>query len=137
MEILLANVLDIWALIDPERILVKGKLHILTHLLEDVRRFGPAILYSTEIFECWNSVFRTCSQLSNRQAPSRDIAETMADMETFKHLVSGGWWKNGVVTASDNVRTFLVSTPEVQHRLGWVDKKILTPGMALPQCYLI
>jgi len=107
LEILLANVLDLWALIDPDRIIVKSKLHILTHLLEDVRQFGPAILYSTEIFECWNSIFRSCSVLSNRQAPSRDIAETLADMEAF-----------------------LQSSPALQRRLGWVDPVFLQPGMS-------
>ncbi|KAJ7306729.1 hypothetical protein DFH08DRAFT_824679 [Mycena albidolilacea] len=44
LETLIANLLDIWGLIDPERILVKGKLPTLPHLPDDVRRFGPAIL---------------------------------------------------------------------------------------------
>ncbi|KAH9920179.1 uncharacterized protein B0H18DRAFT_881265 [Fomitopsis serialis] len=131
LQLLIANLLDIWALIDPNRIIVKSKLHILSHLIADVPRFGPAILYSTEIFECWNSVFRMCSVLSNRQAPSRDIAGTLAEMETFKHVVSGGWWKaeNGeMIQASGQVRAFLQSTPELQRRLGWVDPTYRQPG---------
>lgn len=93
-KILIANVLDIWVLIDPNRILVKPKLHVLPHVIEDIQRFGPPILYSTEIFKCWNAIFRFCSILSNHQAPSHDIAITLADTERFKHQVSGGWWCN-------------------------------------------
>lgn len=81
MTVLIANVLDIWALIDPACILVKPKLHILVHLISHIRRFGPAPLFSTEIFECFNAVLRTCSVLSNHHAPSRDIAIAMSDME--------------------------------------------------------
>ncbi|KAH9828836.1 uncharacterized protein C8Q71DRAFT_863691 [Rhodofomes roseus] len=131
LEILIANLLDIWALLDPYRIIVKAKHHVLSHLVADVRQFGPAILYSTEIFECWNSVFRICSVLSNRLAPSRDIAETLAGLETFKHIVSGGWWKTdegGMVQAGRHVRAYLRSTPELQRRLGWVDPTSIQPG---------
>ncbi|KAH9947059.1 hypothetical protein B0H21DRAFT_856845 [Amylocystis lapponica] len=131
LEILIANLLDIWAVIDPNRILTKSKLHVLSHLLQDIRRFGPAVLYSTEIFECWNAVFRFCSILSNHQAPSRDIAVTLAGMERFKHQVSGGWWCNTdgqYVRAGENVRTFLHSNPALQRRLGWVDPEHLVAG---------
>ncbi|KAI0947612.1 hypothetical protein AcW1_009325 [Taiwanofungus camphoratus] len=94
LKILIANILDIWVLIDPNHILVKPKLHVLPHVIEDIQRFGPPILYSTEIFECWNAIFRFCSILSNHQAPSHDIAITLADTERFKHQVSRGWWRN-------------------------------------------
>ncbi|KAJ7440424.1 hypothetical protein FB451DRAFT_1443354 [Mycena latifolia] len=83
------NVLDHWAIFEPTRIMVKYELHVLSHIPEAVRRFGPSILFATEIFECWNAVFRLCSALSNHQAPSLDIATTLADMERFKHQVSG------------------------------------------------
>lgn len=120
-----------WAVFDPSRIQYKYKLHRLAHIKEDIRRFGPAILFATEIFECWNAVFRLCSVLSNHQAPSRDIAETLADMERFKHQVSGGWWKTmtGYVQAGDNVKKFLSRNKELQRRLGWMDTKALAPGM--------
>ncbi|KAG6819456.1 hypothetical protein H0H93_011666 [Arthromyces matolae] len=105
LQILIDNVLDIWALIDPMRILVKVKLHMLPHLVDDIRRFGPAILFSTE-------------------APSHDIATTLGDMERFKHQVSGGWWKgaNGkYIQAGKSIRNFLRGNKELQRRLGWVD----------------
>ncbi|KAH9835337.1 uncharacterized protein C8Q71DRAFT_870860, partial [Rhodofomes roseus] len=131
LEILIANVLDIWAIIDPNRILTKNKLHVLTHLIANIRRFGPAILYSTEIFECWNAIFRFCSILSNHQAPSRDIAVTLADMERFKHQVSGGWWRNSTgeyIRAGDSVRAFFKENVTLQHRLGWVEHVSLPEG---------
>ncbi|KAJ7703504.1 hypothetical protein B0H17DRAFT_1157088 [Mycena rosella] len=131
INILIANVLDIWGLIDPQQILVKGKLHVFSHLPEDIHRFGPAILYATEIFECWNAVFRLCSIFSNHLSPSRDIAVTLADMERFKHVVSGGWWKNsdGVYTrAGSLVRSFLTSNKQLQRRLGWAERSHLEIG---------
>ncbi|KAK0421515.1 hypothetical protein EV421DRAFT_1894749 [Armillaria borealis] len=83
------------------------------------------------IFECFNAVFRMCSVLSNHLAPSRDIAITLADMERFKHLVSGGYWKddNGrFVRAGLRVQTFLKKNPELQRRLGWADETLLHAG---------
>ncbi|KAI0822207.1 hypothetical protein BC628DRAFT_1391550 [Trametes gibbosa] len=92
LTILIGNLLDIWSRIDPQRIFVKLKLHILLHVLEDVRTHGPGILNSTEVFEAFNAVFRGSSVLSNHLAPSRDIANSSAVMESYKHIVSGGWW---------------------------------------------
>lgn len=123
--------LDAWADIDPERILVKGKLHTLTHTPQHIRNNGPALGFSTEIFECWNAVFRLCSVLSNHQAPSHDIAEAIAHLERFKHQVSGGWWKdsNGqYVSAGGSVRDFMHTNKQLQRRLGWVEALKPVPG---------
>ncbi|KAG6819226.1 hypothetical protein H0H93_014021 [Arthromyces matolae] len=131
LQVLIDNLLDRWAEVDPRRIIVKIKLHALTHLVDDIRRFGPAILYSTEIFECFNAVFRVCSILSNHISPSHDIGVTMADLERFKHIVSGGWWKahDGTNTqAGCSIRSFLVQNPRLRHRLGWADGKELEAG---------
>ncbi|KAI0687450.1 hypothetical protein BC835DRAFT_1408348 [Cytidiella melzeri] len=131
LEILIDNVLDIWAELDPLRIIEKGKLHVLTHLIQDIRNAGPAIVYSTEIFECWNAIFRTCSILSNHQSPSHDIAEALGELECFKHLVSGGWWKTKAgkyVQAGKGVRNMFLTYPDIQRRLGWVERRILVPG---------
>ena len=81
MDVAVSNVLDIWSKIDSNRIVVKLKLRVLTHLREDVQRFDPPALYEVEGFEASNKVFRQCSVLSNHHAPSRDIATTMARME--------------------------------------------------------
>ncbi|KAJ7659002.1 hypothetical protein B0H17DRAFT_1163196 [Mycena rosella] len=132
LEVLIGNLLDIWGLIDPNRLLVKEKLHVMTHLVDDVRRFGPTILYATEIFECWNAIFRLCSILSNPLSPSHNIAVTLADMERFKHMVSGGWWKiadRRYIRAGSSVRSFLTSSPELQRRLGWAEKSSISSAI--------
>lgn len=132
LEVFVGNLLDAWATYDPNRILVKMKLRVLTHLVEDVRRFGLVILYSTEIFECWNAIFRMCSVLSNHLSPSHDIAITLGEMEIFKHLVSGGWWRNEkgeVKQAGEKVRQFLVKSPELQRQLGWVSPNQSRAGL--------
>ncbi|KAL1657938.1 hypothetical protein GGF50DRAFT_68231 [Schizophyllum commune] len=133
LQILVDNILDIWATIDPSKILAKVKLHMLTHLPEDVDRHGPATLYATELYECFNGVFRLCSVYSNRQAPSRDIAVDMADTERFKHQASGGWWRDTdgrYIQAGSYARKYLVTAPELQRRLGWVDHSQAKPGFA-------
>ncbi|EDR05872.1 uncharacterized protein LACBIDRAFT_329329 [Laccaria bicolor S238N-H82] len=131
LEVLINNVLDLWAVVDPSHIQYKYKLHVLPHLKEDIRRFGPAVLFATEVFECWNAVFRLCSVLSNHQAPSHDIAVTLADMERFKHQVSGGWWKDSCgnyTQAGTRVRSFLLGNKELQRRLGWVNTANIQAG---------
>ncbi|KAJ6488399.1 hypothetical protein DFH09DRAFT_1105629 [Mycena vulgaris] len=131
-QICIDNVLDLWALIDPARIMTKYKLHAISHLPDDIRRFGPAILYATEGFEAWNAISRLCSVLSSHQAPSHDIGVTLADMERFKHQVSGGWWKpqgsQEYIQAGGEVISFLDKNKELQGRLGWMDKSKPKPG---------
>jgi hypothetical protein len=99
--------------------------------VDDIRNCGPAIFFSTEIFECWNSVFRMCSVLSNHHAPSHDIAAALADLERFKHQVSGGWWKSEdgtYIRAGEGVREMFASHSAMQHRLGWASESQLIPG---------
>ncbi|KZT68815.1 hypothetical protein DAEQUDRAFT_788403 [Daedalea quercina L-15889] len=66
--------------------------HLFLHLAMHIRRFGPAILCSTEGFESYNFVIRLCSIHSNRHAPSKDIADAFSYLHTVRHLVSGGWY---------------------------------------------
>ena len=70
----------------------KPKFHIIRHLPEHVRRFGPAILFTTEGFESFNAIIRSRSVHSNRQAPSRDIARGFAHVNRIRHLLSGGFF---------------------------------------------
>ena len=60
--------------IDANRIDDKMKFHVLTHLPEDIRRFGPAGLYIIEGFEGQNRIWRPRSIPSKHHSPSRDIA---------------------------------------------------------------
>lgn len=133
LTVLIDNVLDAWAAVDPRRILTKAKLHVLVHLPEDIRRFGPAVIFATEIFECFNAIFRQCSILSNHLAPSHDIAVALGGMERFKHMVSGGYWRDEdsgqYVRAGARIPAFLTSNSELQRRLGWVDRNSIKPGV--------
>ncbi|KAJ7853254.1 hypothetical protein B0H13DRAFT_2284179 [Mycena leptocephala] len=117
---------------DPAKIIFKVKLHLLTHIVEDVIRIGPAIRNSTEIFECFNAIFRLCSILSNHQAPSHDIAQKFASMDRLKHILSSGFWKQGNEwrQAAPNVRDVLQTMPIIRRHLGWVPlKKVLNGAM--------
>lgn len=121
VEVAVTNVLDLWGVVDPERITEKYKLHVLSHLKSDIARFGPAILFATETFESWNSVFRSCSILSNHHSPSRDIGETLANMERVKHFVSGGWWMSEAgeyVCAGEGIRDCFENDQNIRRRLG-------------------
>ncbi|KAJ7222568.1 hypothetical protein GGX14DRAFT_352846 [Mycena pura] len=127
------NLLDAFDAVDPLRILVKIKLHLLTHLPDDIRRFGPAIRFSTEIFESCNAIFRACSVRSNRLAPSRDIARKFASMERVKHLLSGGFWlepkKKMWVQAGAAARKILIDDPVFQRHLGWTPPQTVQCGV--------
>ncbi|EAU86850.2 hypothetical protein CC1G_11482 [Coprinopsis cinerea okayama7 len=79
----------------------KPKFHILVHLPEHIRCFGPAILFATEGFESFNAIIRAKSIHSNRQAPSRDIARAFAQGNRIRHLVSGGWFQRSRTTPVD------------------------------------
>uniref|UniRef100_A0A0W0EVR0 Uncharacterized protein n=1 Tax=Moniliophthora roreri TaxID=221103 RepID=A0A0W0EVR0_MONRR len=132
LQIFINNLLDAWAVVDPQRIVTKVKLHVLTHLVDDIQHFRIAVAFSTEVFECFNAVFHYCSILSNHLAPSCDIAISTAGMEQFKHIVSGGYWKDEVTNkhmqAGAKVSIFLKNNPELQCHLEWVDKEVLQAG---------
>ncbi|KAJ7197464.1 hypothetical protein GGX14DRAFT_374923, partial [Mycena pura] len=132
LDIATANALDVWDAVDPLRIIVKIKLHLLTHLPKDIRRFGPAIRFSTEVFEAYNAVFRMCSINSNHIAPSRDIAQKFTSMDRVKHLLCGGFWWNAPSKSWSQARSavlrVIVDDPVLQRHLGWVSSKVVEPG---------
>ncbi|KAJ7133713.1 hypothetical protein C8R43DRAFT_895024 [Mycena crocata] len=130
LQILIDNLLDAFASLDPSKILIKLKLHILVHIIQDIRRRGPSVRFSTEVFECFNAIFRLCSVLSNHQAPSRDIAAKFADLDRVKHILSGGYWvEDGEwVRAGKDVHRILRNAPIIQRHIGWAPPPIWTPG---------
>jgi hypothetical protein len=122
VETAAANVLDIAALIDPSKVISKIKYHLLAHLREDIIRFGPLVGIATEVFECFNAIFRYCSILSNHLTPSRDIAHQLAEQETVKHLLSGGWWatkSGGWARSGSSVCNFITADKVLQALIGW------------------
>ncbi|KAJ6532308.1 hypothetical protein DFH09DRAFT_1044141 [Mycena vulgaris] len=131
LQILIDNLLDAFATLDPAKILIKLKLHVLLHIVQDIRRRGPAVRFSTEVFECFNAIFRLCSVLSNHQAPSRDIAAKFADLNRVKHILSGGYWLQDTswIQAGKDVQRILRNTPIIQRHLGWAPPPSWTPGL--------
>ncbi|KAJ7221530.1 hypothetical protein GGX14DRAFT_559018 [Mycena pura] len=123
LTVAVANVLDAFAAIDPSKILLKIKLHLLRHLPNDARRFGPLVGVATELFESFNAVFRAASILSNHRAPSRDIALQLADQEGTRLRTLGGWWldneSNEWKRAGPAVRQYIQRQPNLQRLLGW------------------
>ncbi|KAJ7221179.1 hypothetical protein C8J57DRAFT_1594096 [Mycena rebaudengoi] len=133
LKVAVANVLDIFATIDPSKIIAKIKYHLLVHTDEDVVQFGPLIGVATEIFESFNGVFQYCSILSNHLAPSRDIALQLGDQEGLKHRITGGLWPSGEqygkwCRAGSGVRGFLAQYPILQKLVGWTEEKLVKHG---------
>ncbi|KAL1939056.1 hypothetical protein VTO73DRAFT_10316 [Trametes versicolor] len=107
LTVAIANVLDIFAAIDPSKIVEKVKLHVLTHGIEDVERFGPLIGMCTEGFESFN------------------------DQEAHKHRLMGGLWETpegDVVHAGSRVRDFLKRHPTFRRLFGWPAAPPAIPG---------
>ncbi|KAJ7592184.1 hypothetical protein C8J56DRAFT_1046557 [Mycena floridula] len=92
LRVAVANVLDGFAEIDPSKMVMKIKLHLLTHLPDNAQAFGPLVGVATEVYKAFNGVFCFASILSNHISPSQDIAIQLADQEGLKHQANGGWW---------------------------------------------
>ncbi|KAF8595090.1 hypothetical protein BDV93DRAFT_457655 [Ceratobasidium sp. AG-I] len=120
------------AVVDPRTITVKTKLHILTHAPFHVRRFGPLLGPDSERFESFNSVFRTCSVLSNREAPSLDIAKAMAGMDIIRHIALGGKWfdekRKIFVSPGPMIRDYFIRHPRERDLLGLRSQPEDPPG---------
>ncbi|KAK1230280.1 hypothetical protein PQX77_006638, partial [Marasmius sp. AFHP31] len=84
--------LNITAKCSPSILISKPKFHFLVHLPAYIRRFGPALISSTERYESFNHVFRLTCIYSNQQAPSRDSCKAFASQDITKHIVTGGSW---------------------------------------------
>ncbi|KAF8879345.1 hypothetical protein CPB85DRAFT_1497712 [Mucidula mucida] len=119
IKVAVANVLNTFAKLDPSKMITKIKLHLLAHIPDDITSFGPLVGVATEIYECFNAVFRYCSILSNHLAPSRDIALQLADQEGLKHQLIG---------AGDGVRQYMCEQPVLRKLLGWTEKPALLIG---------
>jgi hypothetical protein len=107
---------------------LKPKFHFLVHAPLFIRRFGPAIIFSTERYESFNRVFRLASIYSNRQAPSRDACTAFASQDIVKHVATGGYWfdrtANKWLRAGCEIHTYMRDHPERAQLLGIpVDKE--------------
>ncbi|PBK87892.1 hypothetical protein ARMGADRAFT_1047540 [Armillaria gallica] len=120
IEIMVGNVLDLFSDNDLAKIIVKIKLHLLTHICQDIPCFGPPIQNSTEVFKGFNAIFRLCSILSNHQVLSRDIAFKFASMDRLKHMLRS------------SILKVLCQHSILQHHLGWVPATEIEPGRIWP-----
>ena len=116
------NFLDTATIINPEHIIKKPKFHILQHIIKNICQFRPSILFSTEIFECYNAIFCACSIFSNHHSPSCNISVKFCNMYHFKHIVSGGWWIDLIskqwICAGQDVHQFFLKHGQMQEYLG-------------------
>jgi thymidine kinase len=100
----------------------KPKVHLLLHLLESIRCFGPGSLFATKKFESYNSILRKASIHSNRWSPGRDIAVTFANFRNIFHLLLGGYYKDNKtgkhVQAATAVTEVFSENPMVQRTMG-------------------
>ncbi|KAI8331252.1 hypothetical protein BD560DRAFT_292796, partial [Blakeslea trispora] len=66
------------------------KVHLLNHIVDDVKRFGSLLNCHTERSEQFNKFIRERITYTNRQNPSRDVAVKFAKHFMLQHLVGGG-----------------------------------------------
>ncbi|OJA17351.1 hypothetical protein AZE42_13066, partial [Rhizopogon vesiculosus] len=114
--------LNVTAQCSPSIIISKPKFHFLIHLPAYIRRFGPAIIFSTERYESFNHVFRLTCIYSNRQAPSHDSCRIFAHQDIVKHVATGGFWYDSKVSkwvqGGQEVLGYLHNHPEQARLLG-------------------
>ncbi|KAI9463504.1 hypothetical protein HD554DRAFT_2124595 [Boletus coccyginus] len=84
--------LNVTAMCAPSILITKPKFHFLVHLPAYIRRFGPALIFSTERYESFNHVFRLTCIHSSHQGPSHDTCRTFAWFDILKHIITGGFW---------------------------------------------
>lgn len=107
----------------------KPKFHMLSHLPDSIRRFGPANLFATEKFESYNGVIRNSSIHSNRQSPGRDLANSFSYYQLFRSLVSGtkllDQTRGCYFQSSSQVREYFDNNPIIQKSLGYNSSQII------------
>ncbi|KAI8453542.1 hypothetical protein BY996DRAFT_6431484 [Phakopsora pachyrhizi] len=100
----------------------KPKFHMLIHLSHSIAQFGPASLFATEKFESYNGVVCQASIHSNRQSPSRDIANNFLNYSALRYCFSGGYLQTESsrpnISPSYQVKNLLLNTPSIQNLLG-------------------
>ncbi|KAI8995174.1 hypothetical protein BC832DRAFT_535958, partial [Gaertneriomyces semiglobifer] len=100
-----------------------AKYHTLAHVVENIREFGPAVLYMSEKFESFNKVMRNHAVHTNRHGPSVDVARRFARYAVVRHLLSGGMFKSEGRWSSpgDGLRQTFYD-PIVQRVLGYKEE---------------
>ncbi|KAI9601743.1 hypothetical protein KEM48_000846 [Puccinia striiformis f. sp. tritici PST-130] len=101
----------------------KPKFHMILHLEESIRRFGPASLFATEKFESFNGILRTEAIHSNRQSPGHDIALSFLDHHVNRLLFSQAYLRDHdaqeYFQASSFVTNVFSENPLMQKAMGY------------------
>ncbi|KAJ7069017.1 hypothetical protein B0H15DRAFT_807270 [Mycena belliarum] len=136
LDVCISDFINITCKCSPSILISKPKFHFLLHLPFFIRRFGPAVLFSTERYEAYNAVFRACSIYSNHLTPSRNIAWSFAGIDRVKHIVTGGWWKDAWsqkwTCASPRVMQHILNHPEMAAMVGLPTKAVYKAGFVIP-----
>ncbi|KAI8327320.1 hypothetical protein EDC96DRAFT_549720 [Choanephora cucurbitarum] len=95
------------------------KVHLLNHIIDDVKRFGSLLNCHTERSEQFNKFIRKRITYTNRQHPSRDVAVKFGKHFMLQHLVGGGLWiprnQDYRTLAGPAVSTYFVDHPRERH----------------------
>lgn len=86
--------LDNWGILLKKQLKLLStpcKTHMLHHIVEDIRCFGPSVHYETEHSEQFNKFIREEILCTNRHNPStKDVAVAFAKRFILHHILSGG-----------------------------------------------
>jgi hypothetical protein len=93
------------------KFLHKLKFHLLMHIIEDIKQFGPAVNFSSETSESYNKFVRKNIASSNYKNVERDLAIKFGREFIHKHIIKGGYWfkDNNRYNLSQNVLNFFNS----------------------------
>ncbi|KAH9811046.1 hypothetical protein DFH28DRAFT_1131415 [Melampsora americana] len=101
----------------------KPKFHMLVHLCDAIKRFGPAALFATENFESFNGNTRNSSVHSNHLSPGRDIANSFNNTGLMRALTAGTPLYNKLsqtyIRASASVQRIFETNLLFQRALGY------------------
>ncbi|KAH9807092.1 hypothetical protein DFH28DRAFT_1153434 [Melampsora americana] len=105
----------------------KPKFHMLIHLHDSIRRFGPASLFATEKFESFNGIVRHASVHSNHHSPGQDIANSFNTLLMLRLFISGSsFFDHHLQTrvfGGPQLQELLSRVPELYQALG-LDKDL-------------
>ncbi|KAI8378910.1 hypothetical protein BD560DRAFT_487811 [Blakeslea trispora] len=71
---------------------LKPKTHFLTHLSQDIKRFGAALNFETEKGEQFNKHIREHIEHTNKAEVPRQLAVKFGKQAAMRHVVDGGSW---------------------------------------------
>ncbi|KAH9815113.1 hypothetical protein DFH28DRAFT_1221255 [Melampsora americana] len=100
----------------------KPKFHMLVHLQQSIRTYGPASLFATEKLESFNGKLRDASVHSNSLSPGRDIGNTFITGQMLRIFISASSFFDNDLQArvfpGPSLRELLSTVPELLQVFG-------------------